>query len=357
MTYYFCMIKLAASDRRAQDLQLRYHDNFARHLMGVSLYLQSEIMRRLTQDSGHHQLRINFEPYITIIGERGVRLSDIAKRLQISRQAANQAVNMIEAAGYIRRQPDPGDGRAKLLVTTQRGNTLRRDGAREASQLQQKMRDIIGTRALRQSIKVMSGLCKALNILLPVAGQDAVSGEAALAGLLPRLSDYTSRRLMQLTIDKGHPGLKLSFGQVLTAIGPAGGRIQKIADHHQVTKQAISAVAMELEDLGYIQRDPDPTDARQVLLRFTDDGRGLIADSVDSVDQLRREFAAVVGSNPIKGLTESLKKLYDTLHLEQELLDQKGQLEVQNLANQLRTQLGNRDVRALATLLLATEQA
>ena len=74
--------------------------------------------------------------------------------------------------------------------------------------------------------------------------------EAALAGLLPRFSDFLKHRLMALTAAKGHPDLKLSFAQVLSAIGPQGGRIQQMAELQGVTKQAISAIAVELEDLG-----------------------------------------------------------------------------------------------------------
>ena len=94
-----------------------------------------------------------------------------------------------------------------------------------------------------------------------------------MGALLPRLSDYSLQRLMELTRDKGHPGLKLSFGQVLTMIGPSGGRIQQMASIHDVSKQAISAIATELELLGYLRRETDPQDARQLGASFYQPGR------------------------------------------------------------------------------------
>jgi DNA-binding MarR family transcriptional regulator len=350
------MVKLATNDN-IDDIQLRYRDNFARHLMGVSLYLQSETMRTLIEECGHRGLRINFEPYITIIGERGARLSDIAERLKISRQAANQTANTIEAAGYIARQPDPEDGRAKLLVATERGHALRLDGAREAAKLQRQMQKIVGSGAISRAIDTLSRLNERLGLALPPPGDTGYVREAALGGLLPRLSDYTSQRLMMLTAAKGHPDLKLSFAQVLTTIGPDGGRIQQMAELHGVTKQAISAIATELEDLGYIHRVPDPADARQVLLHFTGSGRHLIADSVASVDTLEMEFEDLAGKRAIAGLANTLKALYNALHLEQDVFGKSGPLDIRALAGQLRAQLGEQGARTLAEILLTPGKA
>ena len=68
-----------------------------------------------------------------------------------------------------------------------------------------------------------------------------------------------------------------------------------VAATHDVSKQAISAIATELEELGYLQRQTDPADARQIVLQFTARGQELIADSVASVDQLGEEFAGIIG--------------------------------------------------------------
>ena len=137
--YYFLMMDSASSTEYVDEVRQRYRNNFARHLLGVSLYLQSEIMRTLLEQCGHSALRISYEPYIAIIGTNGARLSDIADLLGISRQAANQTANQIEAAGYIERKADPSDGRAKLLIATRQGLRLRQDGAREAARLQAQM--------------------------------------------------------------------------------------------------------------------------------------------------------------------------------------------------------------------------
>ena len=173
-----------------------------------------------------------------------------------------------------------------------------------------------------------------------------------MGALLPRLSDYIMRRLMELNHAKGHPRLKLSFAQVLTLIGPQGGRIQQMAAVHDVSKQAISAIATELEALDYLVRQADPLDARQIVLQFTDRGQALIADSVASVDQLQQEFTAIIGSAALKRMTATLCELYRALQLERDIFDSASTVDIKLLARQLQQQLGSDDSRTLATLLM-----
>ena len=342
-------------DRQSEDTQARYRDNFARHLISIALYLQSEVMNALKEKHGHEQLRISFQPYITLSGRNGARLSDIADILGISRQAANQTANQIGAAGYLERRADPSDGRAKLLLPTPRALDVVDQGTREALRLQREVERLAGKASIEACSKSLTDLLRALH--LPLLGIEFTDGgdTLPLAVMLPRLSDYINSRLMQLTMARGHPDLKLSFGQVLTAIGPRGGRIQQMAESHHVSKQAISAIANELESLGYIRRDPDPKDARQVVLRFTDRGEQLIADSVDSVDDLLEEFAQHIGWPSLLELEQILQRIYWKLHLEEEIFGNGtgDETDIRLLARRLDRQLGETGARALGQLLLS----
>lgn len=59
----------------------------------------------------HHFLHISrwMEP-------GGVRPSELALRAGVSRQAISDLVSEMESLGYVRRQPDPSDSRARLVV-------------------------------------------------------------------------------------------------------------------------------------------------------------------------------------------------------------------------------------------------
>lgn len=331
------------------EVQQKYRDNFARHILAVSLFQQAEIMSALTSSGGHSKLRINYEPYIAIAGENGARLSDIAGILGISRQAANQTANQIEAAGYLQRAADPADGRAKLLVPTPRGKALMRQGATEALKIQTRFADIAGEAEIEAVKAGLVILNKDLGLLFPA--EDA--SRLMLAALMPRLANYISERLQALTMAKGHPRLKRSFGQVLLFIGPRGGSIRKMANAQDVSKQAISAIASELEDCGYLRRNPDPEDARQLVLNFTDAGKQLIHDSVQSTDQLAAEFAAIIGGDALGQLTEVMSRLYRSLNLEEDIFGHAESTDIRGIARQLTRQLGEEGARELARLILS----
>ncbi|TXS91769.1 MarR family transcriptional regulator [Parahaliea aestuarii] len=328
----------------------RYRDNFPRQAMGITRYLEGQIMERLTGEYGFNRLRLYYEPYISLVPPEGTRLTDLAEALGISRQAANQTANQIEAAGYIKRAPDPDDGRAKRIVLTEQGIDLRRHGVTVAERLEREVGKLIGPRLLKQSVIALVDFCGQHNLLPPDFNQLQQS-RAAMVGLLPRFSDYLTQRLMELTQRRGHGGLKLSFGQVLSLIGPEGGRILQIAALQNVSKQAISAIAGELEEQGYIYREQDPADARQVLLRFTGLGRKLIEDSVIGIDELEAEIRASIGPDALDSLRTSLKKLYHALQLEVSVFSREAP-DISQLARDLREKLGPHARRELAELLL-----
>jgi DNA-binding MarR family transcriptional regulator len=46
---------------------------------------------------------------------------DLANQAQVSKQSAGVMVDQLERLGYVRRVPDPTDGRARLIVIEERG--------------------------------------------------------------------------------------------------------------------------------------------------------------------------------------------------------------------------------------------
>ena len=54
----------------------------------------------------------------------GTRLTEIASRARMTKQAMAELVDHAEMLGFVARQPDPGDGRAKIVVFTPAGLRL-----------------------------------------------------------------------------------------------------------------------------------------------------------------------------------------------------------------------------------------
>ena len=57
---------------------------------------------------------------------RSLRVNELAREVVLSPPAMSRFVDRVEAAGYVRREPDPDDRRAQQVVLTRAGNDLLR---------------------------------------------------------------------------------------------------------------------------------------------------------------------------------------------------------------------------------------
>ena len=57
-------------------------------------------------------------------GPEGMRPSDLAARMGITKQALNYLLGDLERRGYIERRPDPDDRRSRRIALTDRGRSL-----------------------------------------------------------------------------------------------------------------------------------------------------------------------------------------------------------------------------------------
>jgi DNA-binding MarR family transcriptional regulator len=82
--------------------------------------LIDEVFEKLLA-AGFDDLRAVHRPILRDLLTSNLRPSELAARLGLSKQAANDLVREFEAKGYITLEPDPDDGRAKRIVATHRG--------------------------------------------------------------------------------------------------------------------------------------------------------------------------------------------------------------------------------------------
>src|SRR5215217_3668327 len=82
--------------------------------------------------------------------EGGLRLTELAERTHMTKQALRYTINQLEAAGYVERVPDPTDGRAKIIRLTQRGWELRRVGDEIIARIEHECVQQLGEEKMRQ---------------------------------------------------------------------------------------------------------------------------------------------------------------------------------------------------------------
>jgi DNA-binding MarR family transcriptional regulator len=93
--------------------------------LGVSLfipyrYTEDRIFQAL-QDAGFDDWTLAQCRVFQRMAPDGTRLTTLAEQAQMSKQSAGVLVDQLERLGYVRRVPDPTDGRARLIVFEQRG--------------------------------------------------------------------------------------------------------------------------------------------------------------------------------------------------------------------------------------------
>ena len=94
------------------------------------------------------------------VGATPMTVSDLAERLEISKQGAGQIVDDMERRGYVERRPDPGDGRARLLYLSDRGQAALAAARRFHHQYERRLVREHGTEAvanLRALLGAMAG--------------------------------------------------------------------------------------------------------------------------------------------------------------------------------------------------------
>ena len=73
------------------------------------------------KDGGHPDFRPKYGAVLANIDADGSRLSTLADRAAMSRPSMVELIDELESQGYIRREADPNDRRAKLIVPTEKG--------------------------------------------------------------------------------------------------------------------------------------------------------------------------------------------------------------------------------------------
>lgn len=106
------------------------------------------------------------DPHLQIFGAIGVgrvRLTEVAARAQLSLAAASELVNDLQALGYLERQPDPRDGRAKLICLTERGRGLMAHAGNQVAAIEDRWARLLGGGTFAEMCTSMQRLLDGIN--------------------------------------------------------------------------------------------------------------------------------------------------------------------------------------------------
>jgi DNA-binding MarR family transcriptional regulator len=117
--------------------------------------MEEELFTQL-RAAGFTELRPGHACVFGNIQRGGSRLTELADRAQLTKQAVGEFVSELERIGYLERVPDPTDRRAKILKLTRRGQKAQDAGYAIIQGIEREMADRYGVgfvNALREALE------------------------------------------------------------------------------------------------------------------------------------------------------------------------------------------------------------
>jgi DNA-binding MarR family transcriptional regulator len=93
-------------------------------------------------------------------------------------------------------------------------------------------------------------------------------------------------------------------------------QVSELTKLARVRKQTMAQAVEELEQLGYVERRPDPNDRRGRLVFLTQRGQGVRPVAVAAGRQVDRRWAELTSPEEIEGLRRALQALLERVQSE-----------------------------------------
>ncbi len=106
------------------------------------------------------------------------------------------------------------------------------------------------------------------------------------------------RRTAQLMVDElierleaaGYPDLTSAHHPVFENLDRGGTRLSVLASRADMTHQSMSELVAALEQRGFLERRPDPSDGRARLVCLTAEGRQLVKTAIAELDAIEAKW-------------------------------------------------------------------
>jgi DNA-binding MarR family transcriptional regulator len=104
-------------------------------------------------------------------------------------------------------------------------------------------------------------------------------------------------------------GLRPVHDQVLAYLDEEGTRASVLAARARLTRQAITQLVDELEDLGVVRRRPDPEDGRAKIVEYTPAARKAFRHSRQVLGEIEERWAQELGARDYAAMRAALERL------------------------------------------------
>ena len=127
--------------------------------------------------------------------------------------------------------------------------------------------------------------------------------------LLDAAFDGFREELSRRIADTEFSDIRVTHGCVFGNIDPEGTRLTELATRARMTKQSVGEVATDLEQRGYVERVPDPSDGRAKIIRLTERGHKAQALGFELIADIEREWGERIGEERVAVLRDALEAI------------------------------------------------
>ncbi|XXY44240.1 MarR family transcriptional regulator [Sorangium sp. So ce269] len=157
------MTKHDLDPRDVAELEQRKRASLGQLLLRSARLLDERAVARVARHApGVRRAHTALMPYIDL---EGTRLTDLAERARVTKQAVGQVVEELEAMGVVERTPDPDDRRAKRVRFTPRGLKALLHGLGVLQELEEELTGSLGEKQMASLKKGLTALLAALEAL------------------------------------------------------------------------------------------------------------------------------------------------------------------------------------------------
>ncbi len=115
-------------------------------------------LRRIRERTGEYWIRPVHTTLFPHIPFDGIRLTALAEKMGVTKQAVQRLVDELESGGFLERVPDPDDGRAKLIRWSARGGEGLDEGVDFLLAFERELADVLGKESLVDAHATLSRL-------------------------------------------------------------------------------------------------------------------------------------------------------------------------------------------------------